>query len=76
MTQNWYNELYTSDYIYGDEFNQDASEFTQLVWAESKTIVCGIGVTSSGNGVYGVAVYTPNGNIGDFADNVLPPLDV
>ena len=75
MTDMWYNEIYDPGYNYGDDWTPGAGHFTQLVWAGSEAIGCGIGVTSSGDTFYGVAQYSPAGNvIGQFADNVFPSL--
>ena len=70
MTDMWYNEV--GKYTYGSDWTPAAGHFTQLVWASSKTLGCG--VAFQGNSIYGVARYTPPGNVmGNFADNVFPP---
>lgn len=74
MTDAWYNELNDPGYTYGDEFSEGTGHFTQLVWASSERIGCGIGMNDRGTGFYGVANYDPAGNYeGQFKDNVLPP---
>lgn len=74
MTDMWYNELYKPGYTYGDDYSSGIGHFTQVVWANSERIGCGIGVASSGNAFFGVAQYDPPGNYeGEFPENVLEP---
>lgn len=81
MTKMWYEEV--KKYIFDfdsndrtedeDNFKRGTGHFTQLVWASSKRIGCGIGVADSDKKFFGVANYDPAGNyLGDFDNNVFP----
>ncbi|KAE8268759.1 hypothetical protein A4X09_0g3571 [Tilletia walkeri] len=81
----WYQEI--SQYNFANPgFSQDTGHFTQLVWAASNLVGCGINTQctpqqlgfGSGFGTqatFVVCQYRPPGNfIGEFAQNVLPLL--
>lgn len=78
MTDNWYNELYKPGYDYSRPgYQSGAGHFTQLIWKSSTSVGVGIAI-KNGKEFYGVAQYTPQGNlyyVGEmakaFKDNVL-----
>jgi hypothetical protein len=72
MTDMWYDEVKKYNYANGG-FSSATGHFTQVVWKSSQNLGCGIGIRN-GNSFYGVAQYTPPGNvIGQFQQNVLKP---
>ena len=65
----WYNENRNYNYSL-NEFQQNASHFTQIIWRDTKSI--GIGFSKSSNGCYLVVNYYPSGNRdSEFTNNVL-----
>ncbi|XP_044732409.1 uncharacterized protein LOC123295218 isoform X3 [Chrysoperla carnea] len=70
----WYEE--SKRHQYGTEPNDLRSgHFTQVIWKETTEL--GVAYSRGKNGrIYVVANYSPPGNfIGDFAENVPPPID-
>ncbi|CAD6893340.1 unnamed protein product [Tilletia caries] len=81
----WYQEIASYDYS-NPGFSLSAGHFTQLVWAGSNLVGCGLnnqctpqqlgfGTGSGTQATMVVCQYRPPGNvIGQFAQNVLPPV--
>ena len=69
IVDTWYNDGLNYDYDNQGWYSQTA-QFTQLIWKSTKKIGCGVGC--NGYECYGVCVYYPVGNMGDFSENVFP----
>ena len=67
----WYDEI--SDYDYSNPgFSEAAGHFTQVVWASSSQVGCGIKSCGDVWGDYVICSYEEAGNvIGEFSENVL-----
>jgi hypothetical protein len=70
MVDLWYAESQKHDYALDhQEYTQN---FSQMIWKQSKEV--GFGRFKNGDTWYGVALYTPPGNItGEYVSNVSPP---
>ncbi|XP_020917049.1 Golgi-associated plant pathogenesis-related protein 1 [Exaiptasia diaphana] len=72
--QSWYDEI--KDYDYQNPgFSSKTGHFTQVVWKSSTKLGVGKATADDGGGykkTYIVAQYTPAGNSGAYAANVLP----
>ena len=73
LTSYRYNEI--DEYDFGmEDYADEARDFTQLVWKESKKLGIGKAVSKNGLCEYVVAKYYPHGNEEEkFAANVLKP---
>jgi hypothetical protein len=65
IVKSWYDQRQQ----YNIDNESSATDFTQLVWKNSKKI--GVGHAYNGHQLYVIVVYKPSGNIhGQFATNV------
>jgi len=70
----WYNEVDKYDYD-NPGFSGETGHFTQIVWKSTQSLGCAAGNCPDVNGGYYVCQYDPPGNyIGQFEENVLPPV--
>lgn len=68
----WYDEIETYNFANPDASTGVTGHFTQLVWASTKQLGCGLGVNSL-NKVYVVCNYFKVGNwLDERKTNVLP----
>jgi hypothetical protein len=65
----WYNDGASYDYSNQGWYSETAG-FTQLIWKSTTKIGCSAGCNDSQ--CYGVCIYYPAGNWGDFTKNVFP----
>lgn len=78
VVRNWYNEGVESKYNYAagqPDGDGDYLHFTQVVWASTRYLGCGIATSTSGGCTSYTVVcnYSPAGNMGgEFIDNVKP----
>jgi pathogenesis-related protein 1 len=71
IAQRWYDEHQQYDYGSGG-FSMQTGHFTQLIWAATDRLGCGVGVCNGGN--IWVCRYAPPGNVeGQYRDMVKPP---
>lgn len=73
IARRWYDEV--ADYDFDDPtFSMETGHFTQLVWAATERLGCGVAVCNDGN--LWTCRYSPPGNVqGEFEENVNPPCD-
>lgn len=70
----WYAEVRDYDFRTPGHSSR-TGHFTQLVWASTRRVGFGAATDADGSTVV-VAFYDPPGNwVGEFGDNVLPPVD-
>ena len=69
IVDTWYNDGLIYDFNNQGWYSLTAF-FTQLIWKSTKKLGCGVGC--NGNECYGICVYYPAGNLGDFSENVFP----
>lgn len=76
MDDLWYQEINDYDFsTFKSKNGNPVGHFTQLVWDASNTLGCGLAANLTTKRFYGVARYTPTGNIQNwYNDNVYPLL--
>lgn len=72
FAEKWYNEIENYDFETGSKIRGMIGHFTQMVWKDTKSVGCGLALTSN-NRAYITCNYHPAGNIrGRYISNVLP----
>ncbi|KAG5670764.1 hypothetical protein PVAND_001005 [Polypedilum vanderplanki] len=75
----WYSTIKNYDYFKKPQLlhtNINSMHFTQIVWANTKFVGIAKAISKTGQKIFCVAFFYPAGNIiGEYQENVLPPVD-